>query len=164
MKHKMILIMSLMSCTFLFAMASDLPNLYEPRYLVLTSGQPTNLGYQLLEQMGVQTVINVLPERECDPGERSMVIANNMVYFSHPFDPINLNRDTVIEFGKMIKNVDKPVLVHCSTGNHVGGLWFAFRVLIEKAPVGVAISEGRRIGMKPEMENTVLQWLATGAI
>jgi hypothetical protein len=43
-------------------------------------------------------------------------------------------------------------------------LWFAFRVLIEKQPVGVAITEGRRIGMKAEMENAVLQWLANGAI
>jgi protein tyrosine phosphatase (PTP) superfamily phosphohydrolase (DUF442 family) len=153
-----------MSAAFLFAMDSDLPNLFQPRYLILTSGQPTNLGYRLLQGMGVQTVINVLPEMECDPGERSMVIANNMVYFSHPFDPTSLNRGTVIEFGKMIKNVDKPVLVHCSTGNHVGGLWLAFRVLIENAPVGTAISEGRMIGMKPEMENTVLQWLANGAM
>ncbi|HEY7161161.1 MAG TPA: hypothetical protein VH815_07870 [Acidobacteriota bacterium] len=164
MKYKMILFMCLMSCTFLFATASDLPNLYQPRYLVFTSGQPTNLGYRLLQQMGVQTVINVLPLSECDPGERSMVIANDMFYFSNPFDPTNLNRDAVIEFGKLIKNVDKPVLVHCSTGNHVGGLWFAFRVLIEKQPVGVAITEGRRIGMKAEMENAVLQWLANGAI
>lgn len=164
MKHKMILVMSLMTCTFLFAMASDLPNLYQPRYLVFTSGQPTNLGYRLLHQMGVQTVINVLPEMECDPAERSMVIVNDMVYFSNPFDPTNLSRDAVVEFAKLISNVDKPVLVHCSTGNHVGGLWFAYRVLIEKAPVGIAIAEGRRIGMKPEMENTVLQWLANGAI
>lgn len=164
MKYKMVFVIVLMSVAFLFAMDSDLPNLYQPRYLILTSGQPTSLGYRLLQQMGVQTVINVLPEMECDPGERSMVIANDMVYFSHPFDPANINRDAVVEFGKLIKNVEKPALVHCSTGNHVGGIWFAFRVLIEKAPVGVAISEGRQIGMKPQMENAVLQWLANGAI
>ncbi|MCI0442680.1 hypothetical protein L0152_05620 [bacterium] len=164
MKNKMIFVLVLMSSAFLFAMESDLPNLYQPRYLILTSGQPTNLGYQILQQMGVQTVINVLPEAECDPGERSMVIANDMVYFSQPFDPININRDIVVRFGKLIKHVEKPVLVHCSTGNHVGGMWFAFRVLIEKAPIGTAIAEARQIGMKPEMENAVLQWLANGAI
>jgi uncharacterized protein (TIGR01244 family) len=164
MKYKMIICIVVVSCAVLFATESDLPNLYQPRYLILTSGQPTNVGYRLLQQMGVQTVINVLPERECDPGEKSMVIANSMFYFSHPFDQANLNRDTVVQFAKLIKNVDKPVLVHCSTGNHVGGLWFAFRVLIEKAPVGVAISEGRQIGMKPEMENAVFKWLASGAI
>jgi hypothetical protein len=43
-------------------------------------------------------------------------------------------------------------------------MWFAFRVLIEKAPVGTAIAEARQIGMKPEMENEILQWLANGAI
>jgi protein tyrosine phosphatase (PTP) superfamily phosphohydrolase (DUF442 family) len=164
MKYKIVLVIVLMSCAFLFAFESDLPNLYQPRYLILTSGQPTNIGYRLLQQMGVETVINVLPEPECDPGERSEVISNNMFYFSHPFDPTNINRETVLQFGKLIKNVDKPVLVHCSTGNHVGGIWFAFRVLVEKAPVGSAIAEGRRIGMKPEMENAVLQWLAYGAI
>ena len=164
MKYKFVFVIGLMSVAFLFAMDSDLPNLHQPRLMIFTAGQPTSVGYRLLRQMGVMTVINVLPEQECDPGERTMVAGNNMVYFSHPFDPTSLNKETVVQFGKLIKNVEKPVLVHCSTGNHVGGLWFAFRVLIEKAPVDIAISEGRQIGMKPEMEDAVLRWLANGPV
>jgi protein tyrosine phosphatase (PTP) superfamily phosphohydrolase (DUF442 family) len=164
MKHKMVLFILMMSIGVLFATESDLPNLNQPRYLVFTSGQPTNAGYHILQQMGMMTVINVLPEKECDPGERVKVIANNMIYFNHPFDPAYINRETVIRFGKLIQYVEKPVLIHCSTGNHVGGIWLAYRVFIEKAPIQIAIAEGRQIGMKPPMEEAVLHWLSNGSI
>ena len=72
MKYKMIFVVVLMSSAFLFGMESDLPNLYQPRYLIFTSGQPTSAGYHMLQQMGIMTVINVLPEQECDPAERTM--------------------------------------------------------------------------------------------
>jgi uncharacterized protein (TIGR01244 family) len=163
MKNTMALIIVLISFVCVFAFPGDLPNLYQPRYQVFTAGQPTNVGYGQLAVMGVKTVINVLPEKECIPGEPSMVIANNMVYQSLPFDPLELNKETVEQFAMLLQNVEKPVLIHCSTGNHVGGLWFAYRVLIENAPLATALKEGRRIGMQPWMEDIVFNWVSSGA-
>ena len=146
--------------SFLFAAGDDsIPNLYQPRYQVLTAGQPTLFGIKELSQMGVKTVINVLPERECIPGEDETVYAHQMEYHSLPFDPSGLNAETISQFAELLKNVDKPVLIHCSTGNHVGGLWFAYRVLVEKASLVQGMKEGRKIGMKPAMEDAVFEFI-----
>jgi uncharacterized protein (TIGR01244 family) len=164
MRNTIALFIILTSFVFAFAtITGDLPNLQQIRYQVFTSGQPTNVGYSHLAAMGVQTVINVLPEKECLPGEDSMVRANHMVYFNQPFEPTDLKRKTVEEFAVMLKSVEKPVLIHCSTGNHVGGIWFAYRVLVEKAPLATALKEARRIGIQPEMENAVFNWVTSGA-
>jgi uncharacterized protein (TIGR01244 family) len=151
---------------FVFAFAAptgDLPNLQHIRYQVFTSGQPTIVGYSELTTMGIQTVINVLPEQECQPGEESMVRANNMKYLHEPFHPNDLNRKTVEEFTVLLHSAKKPLLIHCSTGNHVGGLWLAYRVLIERAPLATAIDEARRIGIQPAMEEAVVSWISEGA-
>lgn len=130
---------------------------------MFTSGQPTNVGYGQLAAIGVETVINVLPEKECQVGEASMVRTNNMAYFNHPFDPTDLKRKTVEEFAVVLNGVKRPVLIHCSNGNHVGGLWFAYRVLIEKASLVTGLKEARRIGIQPAMEDAVFNWVTSGA-
>jgi uncharacterized protein (TIGR01244 family) len=164
MKTTIAVFLLLVSFVFAFAITtSDLPNLQQIRYQVFTSGQPTNVGYSQLTTMGVQSVINVLPEEECQPGEESMVRANNMIYLHEPFDPNDLKRKTVEEFTVIFHTAEKPILIHCSTGNHVGGLWFAYRVLIERAPLATALEEARRIGIQPAMEDAVLNWISSGA-
>jgi protein tyrosine phosphatase (PTP) superfamily phosphohydrolase (DUF442 family) len=72
-----------------------------------------------------------------------------MIYFGLPFDPENLQQETVYEFAKILKYAEKPILIYCSTGNHVGGLWLSYRVLIEKESISNAVTEGRQIGMQP---------------
>jgi uncharacterized protein (TIGR01244 family) len=160
MQHKLFFIISFCIIASVFALPSDVPNFNQLREQVFTSGQPSSNGYAQLQAMGIQTVINVLPEQQCDPGEPAMVGAHNMVYIANPFDPTNIQMETVLRFGKLLKYVEKPVLIHCSTGNHVGGLWVAYRVSMENAPIDVALLEGRQIGMRPGMEDLVLHWLA----
>ena len=109
MKHTMAIIVILFSFVCVFAFSGDLPNLYQPRYQVFTAGQPTNVGYGQIALMGVKTVINVLPENECIPGEPSIVIANNMVYHNLPFEPSNLNKETLEQFAVLLANEEKPV-------------------------------------------------------
>ncbi len=150
------------SSIFLFGAGDDsIPNLYQPRYLVFTAGQPTLFGMRELSEMGVKTVVNVLPEKECIPGEAAMVNANQMEYYALPFDPSGLNVRTIYEFADLLSVVDKPILIHCSTGNHVGGLWFAYRVLVEEASLAQGLREGRKIGMKPAMEDAVFEFIIT---
>ena len=162
MRNNLISVIVFISSVFLFGAADDsIPNLYQPRYMVFTAGQPTLFGMRELSEMGVKTVVNVLPEKECIPGEQAMVIANQMEYVTLPFDPAGLNLRTIYQFGELLSTVDRPVLIHCSTGNHVGGLWFAYRVLVENAPLARALKEGRKIGMKPAMEDAVFEFIVT---
>ena len=111
--------------------------------------------------MGIKSVINVLPEKECLAQEEMFVTEQKMVYNKFPFEPGKLNMAMVQKFGVLLQNQQRPVLIHCSTGNHVAGLWFAYRVLAEKAPLALALKEARTIGLQPEMENRIFDWVVT---
>jgi len=67
-----------------------IPNLTNPRPYIYTAGQPDEEGFRQVSKMGVKTVINVLPERNCMPGEQELVTSNAMVYRSVPFQISNL--------------------------------------------------------------------------
>lgn len=153
-------ILLFLTISFLAAATTDeIPNLQNIRYDIYTSGQPTEEGFQKLADMGVKSVINVLPEKECLPGEESVVHSKKMTYLALPFDPATIKLETVQQFGALLRDQKKPVLIHCSTGNHVGGMWFAYRVLVEKAHLGVALKEARLIGLKPQMEDAIFNWV-----
>lgn len=160
MRNSCVIISIFIACLFLIGFSEEqIPNLTHLRAEVFTSGQPSETGFQELSAMGIKTVINVLPEAQCLKGEQGMVQTNHMVYKKLPFEAETLNRDTVDDFAYLMLTSEQPVLIHCSTGNHVGGLWLAYRVLVERAPVTVAVAESRRIGIKPAMEHSVLRWL-----
>lgn len=141
------------------AMDDSLPNLLNPRIDIYTAGQPTEEGFQKVAAMGVKSVINVLPEKECMSGEANIVQNNKMEYHSFPFDPATIKLETVQKFGQLLQSQKKPVLIHCSTGNHVGGMWFAYRVLVERAPLAIALKEARLIGLKPQTEDAIFNWV-----
>lgn len=146
---------------FVFGYTVDqIPNLQQPRVFMYTSGQPSEEGFRKLSAMGIKTVINVLPEKQCVPNEQEMVTANSMVYRSVPFHLSGFKKQTIDHFAAVLKKAEKPVLIHCATGNHVGGLWFAYRLLEEDIPVEQALSEARKIGMRPELENNLYLWIA----
>lgn len=162
MKHSIVLFVVLLSFTFAFAQQLDpLPNLQQPRYRVFTSGQPTVDGFRLIADTGIVAVINVLPTQDCLVNESAIARANKMDYYHFPFETSGFQRETFERFAALIAEVKKPVLIHCSTGNHVGGLWLGYRVLIDRAPLAVALKEARRIGMKPALEDAMFNWLAS---
>ncbi len=162
MRHSIPIIFVLFCLTFVFAAPIDqIPNLQQPRTNVFTSGQPTETGFRLIADTGVNSVINVLPERECLINEKAIVAANQMIYYHLPFETAGFRKETFEQFAQLMKKAEKPVLIHCSTGNHVGGLWFGYRVLIERVSLPVALIEARQIGMKPALENTLIDWLVS---
>ena len=161
MKHKVSILVLLAAFSAFGAAGIDepIPNLQQPKYMIFTAGQPTAVGFDQIAAMGVKTVINVLPEKECLEGEDIVVTSNGMEYQQLPFDPAGLSMEKLGKFAELLSRAEKPVLIHCSTGNHVGGLWFAYRVLLNNASLPQALKEARRIGMKPAMEDVVFQWI-----
>jgi uncharacterized protein (TIGR01244 family) len=100
-----------------------------------------------------------LPEKEFIQDEARMVKENGMVYITVPFETSGFSKETIDRFAQVLNTAEKPVLVHCRTGNHVGGLWFAYRVISQKTPLWLALKEGRTIGMKPELEDGIFNWV-----
>lgn len=160
MKYGFLIIFSLIIFTFAFGQSLDqIPNLQHPQFQIYTAGQPTEEGFRQAAAMGIKTVINVLPEKECIPDEAKMVTANGMKYITIPFHTSGFKKDTIMQFAEILDQAEKPVLIHCSTGNHIGGMWFAYRVMAQKAPLWLALKEGRQIGMKTELEDPLFDWV-----
>ena len=148
-------------CIVLAQTPDQVPNLKQPRYQIFTSGQPTEEGFHVLASKGIRTVINVLPEKECVANEEAMVTSAHMTYRKVPFSTSDFKMETIQQFADTLKDAEKPVLIHCSTGNHVGGLWFAYRTLVEKSPLPQALIEARQIGMKPALEDAIFIWVTS---
>ena len=160
MKNLLVVVILPVALTFLFADPIDqVPNLQHPQYQIYTAGQPTPQGIEEIAAMGIKTVINVLPDNERIPQEAQVVTANNMGYAALPFQTHAFKMETIEQFADLLLTSEKPVLIHCSTGNHVGGLWFAYRVLAQKTPLWLALKEGREIGMKSDLEERLFDWV-----
>lgn len=158
MRNILALLLIVLGAALVFG-SDNIPNLQQPRYNIYTAGQPTEQGFKELAAMGVKTVLNVLPEKDCLPDEPGLVAKDNMAYVKLPFDLTGFKVETIKEFAALMNSQEKPMLIHCSTGNHVAGLWFAYRVLIEKAPIAPALKEARRIGLTPELEDSLFNWV-----
>jgi uncharacterized protein (TIGR01244 family) len=159
MKRGIVLFWIFFTAGFLFAIPANLvPNLQSPRPEVYTSGQPSNEGFEQLANAGIVSVINVLPEKYCIKDEAQVVTASGMIYRTIPFNTSSFRKETIEQFADTLRKIKKPVLIHCSTGNHVGGMWFAYRYLIEDRPLEEALNEARIIGLRPGLEKNLVPW------
>ena len=156
MKNALVIAFIFVASLLLAIPANQVPNLQSPRQQIYTAGQPTDDGFELLATMGLQTVINVLPEKYCEPAEPATVTRNGMTYRSVPFRTTSFSKQTVEHFAHVLETAKKPVLIHCSTGNHAAGMWFAYRILIEDASLDEALMEARMIGLRPELEEMLV--------
>jgi uncharacterized protein (TIGR01244 family) len=160
MKYVFLFLIILGASALIFPQSIDqIPNLHQVQYDIYTSGQPTEEGFHQIAEMGIKTVINVLPEKECVRDEPMMVAMNDMFYRTVPFELSSYKMERIQRFAEILKNAEKPVLIHCSTGNHVGGMWFAYRAIEENAPLDQALKEGREIGMKRDLEDSIYLWI-----
>jgi protein tyrosine phosphatase (PTP) superfamily phosphohydrolase (DUF442 family) len=62
----------------------------------------------------------------------------------------------VERFAYVLETAKKPVLIHCSTGNHAAAVWFSYRMLYEDASLDQALVEARLIGLRPQLEETLI--------
>ena len=111
-------------------------NQYEPEEGVLFGGQPTEEQVQAMAAAGVKTVIDLRGETE-DRGydEVAAMAAAGLRYV-----PIPVTGDTMAEastfesFLEAFETAEKPVLVHCASGNRVGALYYAHLVAAKNVP------------------------------
>ena len=83
--------------------------------------------------------------------EGQVVESFGMKYYSIPVaGGAGINADNASALSRILADIDgEPVIVHCATGNRVGGL-MAFAALADGASVNEAMAEGERWGMTSE--------------
>ena len=91
---------------------------------LLTGGQPTDEQLAALRDAGFATVINLRrPNERGTRGEAEKVAELGMSYLSLPVDGVDgLTEENATALAVALENAERPVLLHCGSGNRVGAL------------------------------------------
>lgn len=131
---------------------------------VCTGGQPTTEQLEKLKAEGVRAILNLRrpTEKETplagdvrvpyDAGaEAAEAKRLGLRYFNIPVDREAPKDEQVEEFLRIVSEPEnRPLFIHCSTANRVGGFWMIRRVLVDGWSVETAEEEARRIGLSNE--------------
>lgn len=127
---------------------------------VLFAGQPTEEGFRLLAERGVNVVINLRPESEMQRSiefdEPALLESLGMEYVHIPMTPSTFSGDDVARLKAVI---DRPAkvpgeqpsfVIHCRSSNRCGGLWAAFLHDTYGFKESKAIKYGKLAGLRSE--------------
>lgn len=125
--------------------------LLQPRPDLIVAGQPSADDWKALADAGVRTVINLRPAAEMQGrDERAEVAAAGLRYVELPIAGAgDINADNARRLAELLGQADGPVLVHCGSGNRVGGL-----LAVAKAQEGMAADEALEFGRSAGMKST----------
>ena len=127
---------------------SVIPNYSLLRPDLAAAGQPTNEGLQRLRDLGFRVVIDLRAPSEGTAAEEAAVKEAGLRYVSVPITPETFRREDVEAVARIIDERGRgPALLHCATGNRVGGVWTVLQVT-KGVPYEDAEAEGRRIGLR----------------
>lgn len=113
-----------------------------------TGGQPTPAGLRRLRTLGFRVVIDLRTEAEGADAERAAVTAAGLRYVSVPVTPESFRRAHVEAVAWVLYDPRRgAVLLHCVSGNRVGGMWTALQVTRGRRYAD-AEAEGRSIGLR----------------
>lgn len=122
--------------------------LLHPRDGLVVAGQPATGDWSALAASGIRTVINLRPQAELQGrDERAEVAAAGMRYVELPVSgPADITLENAQALSRLLAQADGPVLVHCASGNRVGGL-LAVAMAQSGMPASAALDFGRSAGM-----------------
>lgn len=129
---------------------------------VMASGQPTGEQLQLLAEDGYHTIIDLRPAEEPHGfDEPAAAQENGLAYINVPVTPATLDQATIDRFLDAMRGARKPVIVHCSTANRVGALFYAWLTLEQKESPAKALEQAKSIGLhNPELIGKVQKLVA----
>jgi len=159
--------MAILFCLPLAAMAEQSISLdvemKNPKWLgatMTTGGQPSQKDLHTFKDAGYTTVINLrLPgertgveipalEKNFNFDEAALTQSLGMNYVSLPIAGTDgLTRENAERLAAILDQADGPVLLHCASGNRVGGLLALIAFYVENKPADEAMAIGLAAGM-----------------
>jgi uncharacterized protein (TIGR01244 family) len=123
--------------------------LRHPRTGLITAGQPAAGDWRALAAAGIRAVINLRPQTEMQGrDERAEVAAAGMRYIELPIaTAADITPENAHHLATLLGEAEGTVLVHCGSGNRVGGL-LAVAMAQSGMQTDDAIGFGRDAGMK----------------
>lgn len=128
----------------------DVADAVSPVAGIISAGRlaPADIGG--LREAGIRHVIDLTPDEET-PGfdEAAAVRAAGLGYSNLPLAGApDLTRENVLAFDALLRDAERPVLVHCASGNRVGAMAALRAAWVEGLPAEEAIAIGREWGLK----------------
>lgn len=123
---------------------------------IYLGAQPSEADLAKFKEAGVKTVINLRSEGENTKFDEGKTLSDLGLHPSSYHNPGFNSADTLTDpiFRRvrdlLTNKTNEPVLMHCASGNRVGAVWLAHRVLDDGVPYEKALEEAKAIGMKPE--------------
>lgn len=116
---------------------------------VLTGGQPTDEQLAALADAGYKTIINLRrPDERGTRGEAETVAGLGMAYVSLPVDGADgLTEENAAALAAALAEAERPLLLHCGSGNRVGALLAMKAFWLDGASAEEALELGRDGGM-----------------
>lgn len=130
-------------------MTPSIPNAMTPEDGVLIGGQPTRTDFEYARDKGFQTIINLRAHGEDRVAEQAKTLPEmGFTYIHLPIvGAADVTVDNARRFADALASAERPVMVHCGSGNRVGALAAMKAFHLDGAPADEAILIGRAWGM-----------------
>jgi uncharacterized protein (TIGR01244 family) len=155
------------------APAGEIPSVVEPALIVnyrvltpglATAGRITAEGLAQVKDLGFKTVVNLRTEQEGASAEEAAIRAQGVRYVGRPVTADSMTLADVEAIAEIIEDRNAaPILLHCASGNRVGGAWAVLQVLKGQSREE-ALAEGQRVGLKPGPVTLVTERLIAEAL
>jgi len=129
---------------------SGVPNACQLLPTVVTGGQPSAAYLAALKAAGGRIVLDLRDPMEPRPIDEATAVAGlGMDYVNVPVGPGTLNDETLARVRSILRNAgDGLVLVHCVSGNRVGGALLPFLMLDQGLDQEEAVNRSMRVGLR----------------
>lgn len=124
---------------------------------LLISGQPTAAQIKAAGKAGYRTVIDLRsPIEDRGFNEEKAAGKAKMAYTNVEVTPEALTQSKVLFFLMMLREAERPVLLHCSTGTRSAALYYSWLVLEKGVPEEQALTQAQAAGLRdPLLGETV---------
>ena len=129
---------------------------------VFLASQPQPDDFEQAKKGGVKTVINLRTRDEIKEFDEEFVVKSlGLEYHNVPISGADdLTDGKFDETRKLLKDVDRPVLLHCASSNRVGAVWLAYRALDGGLSIEEAKAEAKIVGLKsPALEAKAIDYV-----
>lgn len=129
--------------------------------MIATGGILKPGAMEELKALGFKTIIDLRTPIEGTAEEEAAAKAAGLNYFNIPIANDPPTAEQIRQFAVLVEDkANAPVLVHCVAADRVGEMWALYRAS-KGIPVGIALMEGRTVGMRAKREDDVRALLGT---
>lgn len=110
-------------------------------------GQPSADDLKEAKALGITTIVNLRPRGEWPYDEAGAARELGLQLVEIPVTPATLSANDAAKLRDALGTAGGKVLIHCGSGNRVGGLWALHKRLHDGVEIDAAIAEGKAVGL-----------------